>query len=327
MGLHLAEISQAVAPGGHAVVLLDQAGWHTSAKLKLPANISLLPLPPKSPELNPTENVWQYLRDNWLSNRVFASGRDSDLNIRGAYLHMAADALVSAGVVAAGLVIAATGWLWLDPLTSLVISALIVAGTWGLLRDSAAMSLDAMPAWIDPDAVRRLLEARPGLRGRVVFVAMVYPSRQGLAEYLAYANEVEQTVARINERWATRDWTPVVLDDRDDFARSVAGLQRYDVLLVNALRDGLNLVAKEGPVVNRRDGVLCLSPEAGAYDELKPAALPVHPYDIEQCAGALETALAMPLDERAARAASLRDLATRRSPAHWLADLVGHARE
>ena len=176
-------------------------------------------------------------------------------------------------------------------------------------------------------AYDRLLEARPGLRGRVVFVAMVYPSRQGLAEYLAYANEVEQTVARINERWATRDWTPVVLDDRDDFARSVAGLQRYDVLLVNALRDGLNLVAKEGPVVNRRDGVLCLSPEAGAYDELKPAALPVHPYDIEQCAGALETALAIPLDERAARAASLRDLATRRSPAHWLADLVGHARE
>jgi len=67
MNLHLAEISQALAPGAHAVVLLDQAGWHTSPKLKVPANITLLPLPPKSPELNPTENVWQYLRDNWLS--------------------------------------------------------------------------------------------------------------------------------------------------------------------------------------------------------------------------------------------------------------------
>ena len=76
MALHLQEISQAVAPGAHAVVLLDQAGWHTSAKLKVPANISLLPLPPKSPELNPQENVWQYLRGNWLSNRIFASGRD-----------------------------------------------------------------------------------------------------------------------------------------------------------------------------------------------------------------------------------------------------------
>ena len=76
MALHLEEISQAVSPGAHAVVLLDQAGWHTSAKVKVPVNISLLPLPPKSPELNPTENVWQYLRGNWLSNRVFASGRD-----------------------------------------------------------------------------------------------------------------------------------------------------------------------------------------------------------------------------------------------------------
>ncbi len=174
-------------------------------------------------------------------------------------------------------------------------------------------------------AFDRLLEARPGLRGRVVFVAMVYPSRQGLAEYLAYENEVEQAVARVNDRWATRDWLPIVLDDRDDFVRSVAGMQRYDVLLVNALRDGLNLVAKEGPVVNRRDGVLCLSPETGAYEELKSAAIAVHPYDLEQCAGALDDALSMPLDERALRAKKLRALATMRSPADWLADLVGHA--
>lgn len=76
MALQLEEISQAVSPGAHAVVLLDQAGWHTSTKLKVPANISLLPLPPKAPELNPQENVWQYLRGNWLSNRVFASARD-----------------------------------------------------------------------------------------------------------------------------------------------------------------------------------------------------------------------------------------------------------
>jgi cobalt-zinc-cadmium efflux system protein len=100
---------------------------------------------------------------NGVTALLFASGRHSDLNIRGAYLHMASDALVSAGVVAAGLVIAATGWMWLDPLTSLVVSALIVAGTWGLLRDSVAMSLDATPPGIDPDAVRRLLESRPGV--------------------------------------------------------------------------------------------------------------------------------------------------------------------
>jgi transposase len=73
MTLHLAEISHAVAPGAHAVVLLDQAGWHLSKRLVIPANITLMPLPAKAPELNPVENVWQFLRDNWLSNRVFPS--------------------------------------------------------------------------------------------------------------------------------------------------------------------------------------------------------------------------------------------------------------
>jgi len=71
MQLHLDEIARAIAPGAHAVVMLDQAGWHMSAKLDIPGNITLLPLPPRSPELNPAENVWQFLRDNWLSNRVF----------------------------------------------------------------------------------------------------------------------------------------------------------------------------------------------------------------------------------------------------------------
>ena len=76
MNLQLAELSQAVARDTHAVVLMDQAGWHTSDKLDLPANISILLLPPKSPELNPTENTWQFLRDNWLSNRIFNSAED-----------------------------------------------------------------------------------------------------------------------------------------------------------------------------------------------------------------------------------------------------------
>jgi len=76
MTLHLAEIAQAVAPGAHAIVLLDQAGWHQSKRLVIPKNITLLPLPAKAPELNPVENVWQFLRDNWLSNRVFASYPD-----------------------------------------------------------------------------------------------------------------------------------------------------------------------------------------------------------------------------------------------------------
>jgi transposase len=76
MSLHLAEIAQAVAPGAHAVLLLDRAGWHVSRKLKVPSNITLVPLPAKAPELNPVENIWQYLRDNWISNRIFTSYSD-----------------------------------------------------------------------------------------------------------------------------------------------------------------------------------------------------------------------------------------------------------
>ncbi|ACA18319.1 cation diffusion facilitator family transporter [Methylobacterium sp. 4-46] len=100
---------------------------------------------------------------NGFTAWLFASGRKGDLNIRGAYLHMVADAAVSAGVVLAGLAIVLTGWTWIDPLVSLVIVAVIVAGTWGLLRDSVTMSLAAVPPGIDPVAVRRCLAERPGV--------------------------------------------------------------------------------------------------------------------------------------------------------------------
>ncbi|MBN9586531.1 MAG: cation transporter [Afipia sp. 62-7] len=100
---------------------------------------------------------------NGFTAWLFASGSKTDLNIRGAYLHMAADAAVSAGVVVAAFIIMFTGWLWLDPVVSLVIVAVIVWGTWGLLRDSTAMSLDAVPSNIDPVAVRAYLEQRPGV--------------------------------------------------------------------------------------------------------------------------------------------------------------------
>jgi trehalose 6-phosphate synthase len=171
-----------------------------------------------------------------------------------------------------------------------------------------------------------MLSEHPELRGRVVFVALVYASREGLPEYLAYRQEVEQAAARVNNRWANGDWQPIVLDARDDFARSIAGLLRYDVLLVNPVKDGLNLVAKEGPLVNRRDGVVCLSPEAGAFDELGEAALAVHPYDLVQTADALHAALTMPAAERRHRAQRLRDLAGARTPTDWLDDLVRAAR-
>jgi trehalose 6-phosphate synthase len=171
-----------------------------------------------------------------------------------------------------------------------------------------------------------LLEHHPEWRGRVVFVARANPSRESLPEYLGYRNEMEQAVARVNERWATSSWQPVVLDTNDDFIRTVAALCRYDVLLVNPIKDGLNLVAKEGPILNRRDGVLCLSPDAGAWDELGEAAIETHPYDLEQAARALHTGLTMPADERATRATRLRELAAARTPQDWLSDQLDAAR-
>ena len=175
-------------------------------------------------------------------------------------------------------------------------------------------------------AFDRLLEVAPQWRGRVVFVAMLNRSRDSLAEYLAYQQEVELAAARVNERWSRSGWTPVVLDLRDDFARTVAGFARYDVLLVNPIKDGLNLVAKEGPLVNQRAGVLCLSPETGAFAELHDAAVTVHPFDIEQGAHALATALSMPHEERMTRHDRLRQVVRRRTPQVWLDELVTHAR-
>ena len=144
---------------------------------------------------------------------------------------------------------------------------------------------------------------------------------------MTYQQEVDDTAADVNERWGTDTWQPVVVDTDDDFERSVAGFTRYDVLIVNSLRDGLNLVAKEGPLVNPRHGVLCLSPEAGAYAELHEAApLAVHPFDVEQTANALHRALSMGDDERRDRATRLRELVLVHTPRTWLDTLISHAR-
>ncbi len=175
-------------------------------------------------------------------------------------------------------------------------------------------------------AFDELLERQPDLRERVVFVALAYPTRQGLPEYLAYHDEVETTVARINERWGTPGWTPVVLEVEDDYPRSLAALTRYDVLLVNPVRDGLNLVAMEGPLLNTRDGVLALSREAGAFDRLAVGALEVNPFDVTDTATVLARALALDPGERAARAVALRDAVLARRPADWLADQIAAAR-
>jgi trehalose 6-phosphate synthase len=175
-------------------------------------------------------------------------------------------------------------------------------------------------------AYDHLLADRPEWREKVVFAAMLTASRENLEEYVTYQREIDEMAADLNERWGTDTWLPVLLDTDDDFERSVAGFTRYDVLIVNSLKDGLNLVAKEGPLVNQRDGVLCLSPEAGAYAELHEAAIAVHPFDVEQTANALHRALSMHDDERRERATRLRELVVLHTPRTWLESVTAHAR-
>lgn len=175
-------------------------------------------------------------------------------------------------------------------------------------------------------AFDELLDRHPEWRERVCFVAMLNPSRGTLQEYRDYRTEVEAIAERVNQRWATGDWEPIIVDTRDDFPRSVAALQRADVILVNPVKDGLNLVALEGPLLNQRDAALCLSREAGAFDLLASDCLPVQPFDVSQTADALHDALSMKGDERARRAVGLRAAALAR-PAHlWLDELVSQAR-
>ncbi|MFF7645487.1 trehalose-6-phosphate synthase [Streptomyces canus] len=169
-------------------------------------------------------------------------------------------------------------------------------------------------------AYRRLLESRPEWRERVVHVAFAYPSRQDLAVYRDYTAEVQRVADEINDTFGTPGWTPVLLNLKDDFARSLAAYRLADVALVNPIRDGMNLVAKEVPVVSDEGCALVLSREAGAFEELGDDAIVVNPYDVEQTAAALHEALTMPAHERAERAKRLAAAATALPPAQWFLD-------
>ncbi|MFF2516120.1 trehalose-6-phosphate synthase [Streptomyces sp. NPDC058086] len=166
-------------------------------------------------------------------------------------------------------------------------------------------------------AYRQLLEDHPEWRERVVHVAFAYPSRQDLAVYRDYTAEVQRVATEINARYGTPGWTPVVLHVKDDFARSLAAYRLADVALVNPIRDGMNLVAKEVPVVSDEGCVLVLSREAGAYEELGEDAVVVNPYDVVGTARALDAALTMPLGERAERTKRLAAAGTALPPAQW----------
>ena len=169
-------------------------------------------------------------------------------------------------------------------------------------------------------AYRQLLDTRPEWRERVVHIAFAYPSRQDLAVYRDYTAEVRRVAEEINRQYGTASWTPVVLHVQDDFARSLAAYRLADVALVNPIRDGMNLVAKEVPVVSDAGCVLVLSREAGACAELGEDALVVNPYDVVGTADALHAALCMAEGERAERTKRLAAAGTALPPRRWFLD-------
>jgi trehalose 6-phosphate synthase len=171
-------------------------------------------------------------------------------------------------------------------------------------------------------AYRELLRRFPEWHGRVVHVASAYPSRHDLPEYREYTGHVQRLVTEIEDEFGTEDWRPVILHVTDDYARSLALYLIGDVLLVNPIRDGMNLVAKEMPVLSENGCAVVLSTEAGAADEFGEDALLVNPFDVSGTAEALHTALTMSDAERLARTERLAAVSTRLPPAQWLSDQV-----
>ncbi|HEX9624416.1 MAG TPA: trehalose-6-phosphate synthase [Streptosporangiaceae bacterium] len=168
-------------------------------------------------------------------------------------------------------------------------------------------------------AFRELLLNRPQWRGKVMMLSMAYPSRHDLPEYREYMATVQRLAGAIDDEFGSPDWTPILLQTNDDYPRSLAGYRLADVLLVNPIRDGMNLVAKEGPILSDRSCALVLSREAGAAAELGADALMINPFDIAETATALHEALMMSEEEKFARCRSLAAAAGAVPPSAWFA--------
>jgi len=163
-----------------------------------------------------------------------------------------------------------------------------------------------------------LLEHHPEMKEKVSFLAFLMPIRTHVRQFQRYAEEVTALVEAINARHGTAEWKPIHLFNENNYPQALAGLHHYDVLLVNAISDGMPLVAKEGPIVNQRDGVLVLSEGVGACEQLGQCALAVAPTDLESTAQAIYTALTMSDEERSQRASQLRRIVEEEDITHWL---------
>ena len=162
------------------------------------------------------------------------------------------------------------------------------------------------------------LEAHPEMHRRVGMLALLDPSRQEIPEYAEYLGAVQREARRVNDRFAENGWTPIELEIADDFPRSVAAYKQFDVLLVNATMDGMNLVAKEAPLVNVRNGAVVLSENTGAHAELVEWVETINPYDVEDQAEAIHRALTLDESERARRLAAIREHVRAHDVHAWL---------
>ncbi len=163
----------------------------------------------------------------------------------------------------------------------------------------------------------------------MTFIAQLMPSRTDVPEYAEYLERIEAVVAVVNHRHGSPDWMPIQLKLRDDLEEAVAAYKHYDVLIVNAMFDGMNLVAKEGPMVNERGGVSILSENTGAHEELGECALSVNPFDIQELSDSIHAALTMSPEQRHGRLEALKSIVTARDPGDWVDEQLTdiHARE
>jgi len=176
-------------------------------------------------------------------------------------------------------------------------------------------------------AYEKLLAHHPELKGRVQFWAFLQPSRQDVALYRNYVRKVRQVVQRINAQYGAQGWQPIRLELGESVRKAMAAMRSFDVLLVNSVYDGLNLVAKEGALVNRSDGVIVLSENVGAYEELHQHVLSVNPFDIEATANAMHQAVVMGLDEKRRRNEGAREVVRTNDIARWITRQVQDIRD
>jgi trehalose 6-phosphate synthase len=167
------------------------------------------------------------------------------------------------------------------------------------------------------------LQEHPEFRERVTFIAHLQPSRQDVPEYAEYLERIEALVAVVNHRHGTTDWMPIDLRIYENFPEAVARYKHFDLLMVNSIFDGMNLVAKEAPAINTRNGVIMLSENTGSHEELGDCTLTVNPFDIQEQADTIHRALTMDAEEREMRATRLREIVRERDPGVWISEQLG----